>query len=314
MEPAPEVSVVIPCFNAATTIGLQLEALRRQIGAPQFEVIIVDNASQDDLQGAIERFRAVPEYSLRVVDAIEYQGSSYARNVGIGRSRADVVMCCDADDAVSRTWLRNGHRSTQSVDLWSGESILLNESIFGMGIDAVLDTFDAEPPHWAPPADKQQTLFPVLMGGNFGARRSTLLDIGGFDQAFAHFGDDNDLAFRARRAGFSIPVAETVRIAYRGRTAIRLRMRTVFRASKARRQLLEYYDTTPIPKIHPWPIDIGRCLIATILSPARRGRVRQTDLLLRWAAVLGNAYGVLRYRHFGHPPASRLGLGFPQER
>ena len=40
---APAVSVIIPAYNAARTLPLQLEALAAQVDPPAFEVIVVDN-------------------------------------------------------------------------------------------------------------------------------------------------------------------------------------------------------------------------------------------------------------------------------
>lgn len=41
-EPVPVLSVIVPCHNGASTLGIQLEALASQVGAPPFEVIVVD--------------------------------------------------------------------------------------------------------------------------------------------------------------------------------------------------------------------------------------------------------------------------------
>ncbi|MBF2059991.1 glycosyltransferase family 2 protein, partial [Fischerella thermalis] len=42
-----KVSVIIPCLNAAETIGVQLEALANQQWSQPWEVIIADNGSTD---------------------------------------------------------------------------------------------------------------------------------------------------------------------------------------------------------------------------------------------------------------------------
>lgn len=309
MTADPAVSVVIPCFNASKTIGLQLEALRQQIDAPQFEVVLVDNASQDDLPSAVKGFHPSPDYLTRIVEANDFKGSSYARNVGISACRAEIILFCDADDVVSRTWVRNGFLSTQHSDLWSGESILLPEGSFALGAQSVLDSFDGHPPDWEPPADKQDVPFPILMGGNFGATRRTLLELRGFDQAFAHFGDDNELAFRARQAGHRIPVAETARLAYRGRSSPHARARTIFYAALARRQLLEAHRATSLSTLRPWALELAYCLVATVLNPVRKRKATALSLHFRWAAALGDSWGVFKYRHFGRPPKSLLGAG-----
>ena len=101
--------------------------------------------------------------------------------------------------------MRNGYLSSQHTELWTGESILLAEAPFSDGLEAVRRGFDGSPPEWSAQADKQPGPFPVLMAGNFGRARSTLLELRGFDQGFAHYGDDNDLAFRSRRPAIASP-------------------------------------------------------------------------------------------------------------
>ena len=41
----PVVSVIIPAFNAERVLGLQLDSLADQDGAPAYEVLVVDNLS-----------------------------------------------------------------------------------------------------------------------------------------------------------------------------------------------------------------------------------------------------------------------------
>ena len=79
----PSVSVVIPCFQAQSTIALQLASLSDQVDAPPFEVILVDNDPAQRLEKAAADFLHSNAFELRIVPAHEHQGSSYARNVGI---------------------------------------------------------------------------------------------------------------------------------------------------------------------------------------------------------------------------------------
>lgn len=304
----PSVSVVIPCFQAQSTIALQLASLSDQVDAPPFEVILVDNDPAQRLDKAAADFLHSNAFELRIVPAHEHQGSSYARNVGISHARAESLQFCDADDVVSRTWVRNGYLSSQHTELWTGESILLAEAPFSDGLEAVRREFDAPPPEWSAPADKQPGPFPVLMGGNFGGARSTLLELRGFDQGFAHYGDDNDLAFRSRRAGHRVPVAESVRIGYRGKWSAKQRLRRGFFDARARRRLLIVHDVSSQSPVPPWPIDIARCLVATALMPFRRS-VSPFDVAMRWSHVLGNSSGALRFGWPRMAPASTPGLG-----
>ncbi|GAP77983.1 MULTISPECIES: glycosyltransferase family 2 protein [Brachybacterium] len=304
----PSVSVIIPCFQAQATIALQLASLSDQVDAPSFEVILVDNDPAQRLDEDVADFLHSSAFDLRIVRAHEHQGSSYARNVGISHARAESLQFCDADDVVSRTWVRNGHLSTLDSLLWTGESILLTEAPFSAGLEAVRREFDAPPPEWSAPADKQTGPFPVLMAGNFGAARSTLLELQGFDQGFAHYGDDNDLAFRSRRDGHRVPVAESVRIAYRGKWSATQRMRRGFHDARARRRLLIVHGASSQSPVPPWPVDIARCLAATVLMPFRRS-VAPFDVAMRWSHALGNASGSLRFGWPRKAPASTPGHG-----
>lgn len=308
--PPPQVSVIIPCFRAAETIGLQLASLSDQIDPPPFEVVLVDNDPAGDLESAVERFRSSPAFELRIVPAHEHQGSSYARNVGIAHARSESLLFCDADDVVSQTWVRNGARTTETAALWSGSAIPLAPTYFTHGPGPVRAEIDAPPPSWEAPLDDQRTPFPILMAGNFGARRTTLIELRGFDQSFAHFGDDNDLAFRARRAGHRIPISKCVRIGYRGRTRLRTRLRYAYSAAEAKRVLLARHDAADLSTVLPWHEDLLRTAAASALLPLRRSATVE-EILLRWAYALGNTRGSFR-RGPADAPRDLLGAGLPQ--
>lgn len=309
MQGQPEVSVIIPCHNAATTVTQQLEALSAQIDPPPFEVIVVDNRSTDDLAAALAPFSTSRTFTMRCVEASRHQGSSYARNVGVSHARASLLQFCDADDIVSRSWVRNGVLSTRAVGMWSGEATGVPDAVFRSGTSEVWKAFDDKPPAWHAPDKPQEGDLPVLLGGNFGITRSQFLRLGGFDQTFAHFGDDNDLAFRARRFGCEIPVATCVAIAFREKARFRQKLRIGFHAAQARQLLLEKHDAQGLSALAPWPIDLLRCAAATALAPIRRPRPDAEDILLRWAFALGNAAGSIRYRTLNRVPAGGLGEG-----
>lgn len=100
------VSVIIPCFNEAKTIGNQLAALAHQRVDFDWEVIVVDNGSTDGTVTQAERFRdLLPQ--LRIIQATDRRGAAHARNVGAEAARGRWLAFCDADDAVSGTWLQS---------------------------------------------------------------------------------------------------------------------------------------------------------------------------------------------------------------
>jgi glycosyltransferase involved in cell wall biosynthesis len=88
----PEVSVVIPAYNAAGYIGAAVDSVLNQT-FDQLEVIVVDDGSTDDTAAVVadmsDRVRCLRQPN---------SGVSAARNKGIGESRGRYVAFLDADD------------------------------------------------------------------------------------------------------------------------------------------------------------------------------------------------------------------------
>ena len=99
-----KLSVIIPCLNAAGTIGAQLDALAVQQWDQPWEVIVADNGSTDRSLAIVERYRyKLP--NLRVVDASARRGQPCALNTGAMAAKGDALAFCDADDEVAPGWL-----------------------------------------------------------------------------------------------------------------------------------------------------------------------------------------------------------------
>jgi len=90
--PAPTVTVVIPAFNAADTIGRALASLRAQT-YPHLEIIVVDDGSADDTAQRARRERA----AVRCIRQ-DNAGPSAARNRGVQEASGELVAFLDADD------------------------------------------------------------------------------------------------------------------------------------------------------------------------------------------------------------------------
>jgi len=87
------VSVVIPCFRCAATIGRAIESVLRQTRQPA-EIIVVDDGSDDGSREAISRLPGV-----RAVFLGNNVGPASARNAGWNAATQDYVAFLDADDA-----------------------------------------------------------------------------------------------------------------------------------------------------------------------------------------------------------------------
>lgn len=90
----PSVCVVIPMFNAASTIAKALKSLAQQTRQPD-RVIVVDDGSSDGSAQIVESL-SLP-YKLLLIRQ-NNQGPSAARNIGVFRSTETLLAFLDADD------------------------------------------------------------------------------------------------------------------------------------------------------------------------------------------------------------------------
>jgi glycosyltransferase involved in cell wall biosynthesis len=90
----PLVSVVIPTFNRADTIGRAIGSVLTQTHT-DFEVIVVDDGSSDGTKAAVARW---DEPRLRYVPLSSNAGAPQARNVGIDLAQGEFVAFLDSDD------------------------------------------------------------------------------------------------------------------------------------------------------------------------------------------------------------------------
>jgi glycosyltransferase involved in cell wall biosynthesis len=96
-------SIVIPCRNAAHTIGATLEGLASQTWPAECEVIVADNGSTDDLISILKQYHLrLP--LLRHINASARRGPSHARNVGVRSATGERILFCDADDVPAPGW------------------------------------------------------------------------------------------------------------------------------------------------------------------------------------------------------------------
>lgn len=96
------ISVVVPMYNAASTLERALQSVAEQTLLP-FEVLCVDDGSQDHCAEVARRFDTRGTFSLQVLTQPRNLGAAAARNAGLARACGDYVAFLDADDS----WLPN---------------------------------------------------------------------------------------------------------------------------------------------------------------------------------------------------------------
>jgi hypothetical protein len=88
-----KVSVIIPAYRAARTIGRAIDSVLAQTHPAACEIVVVDDGSPDDTAAALAPYGSRVRL-LRKPNG----GAASARNLGIDQSAGDLVAFLDADD------------------------------------------------------------------------------------------------------------------------------------------------------------------------------------------------------------------------
>jgi glycosyltransferase involved in cell wall biosynthesis len=90
----PEISVIIPCYNEASTIEAILDAVRAS-EVPDKEILVVDDGSTDGTREKLRSLEGLP--GLRVIFHERNRGKGAALRTGFQAATGDVVIVQDAD-------------------------------------------------------------------------------------------------------------------------------------------------------------------------------------------------------------------------
>lgn len=90
----PLVSVIIPTYNRAHLVERAINSVLNQT-YQDFEIIVVDDCSNDDTEAVIKRFH---DPRIRYIRHEKNQGGSAARNTGIRAAHGEIIAFLDSDD------------------------------------------------------------------------------------------------------------------------------------------------------------------------------------------------------------------------
>lgn len=183
----PKVSVVIPAYNRAASIGLAVGSVLRQTLC-DLEVIVVDDASSDDTAAALE---AIGDERLRIIRHAKNAGGAAARNTGIRAATGEWVAFQDSDDEwlplkLERQLAALARLGSDVVGVYCGMIILGRPGDSGFNPAAVSYWPN---PRIRPAAFEGPLYRTLLLSGSlistqtFMGRRDALLEIGGFDES-----------------------------------------------------------------------------------------------------------------------------------
>ncbi len=204
---APKASVVVPAYNAASTLGECLASVR-MLNYPDYETIVIDDGSTDSTS------RIAEQAQVQVI-RIEHRGLAAARNAGVAAASGEIIAFIDADARADRDWLYHLVETITRRDAAAASG----PNFAPMPASARAAAMAAAPglPREVRAGDDRLA---QLCGCNMAITKAALSKIGGFDPAFASAGDDVDLSWRLTAAGETLAYAPGATVIHERRATL----------------------------------------------------------------------------------------------
>jgi glycosyltransferase involved in cell wall biosynthesis len=191
-------SIIIPNYNRAEALYHTLQALTKQtVDKNSFEVIIVDDGSQDNSLNVVQNFQA--PYTIQLIQQPN-QGPGAARNIGATTAKSGFFIFLDADMIAGKSLIS----AFQKMHEISPQAVLIGRQLPYPSYDFKLLkefyypvlAFDLGSNPIRPP-------FHALASGNCAVDRISFEILHGFDEKF-RMAEDIEFGFRAVEHKISI--------------------------------------------------------------------------------------------------------------
>ena len=197
------VSVVIPNWNGKKYLRQCLKSLRQQ-DFRKFEIIVVDNGSEDDSVDMMKR--EFPE--VKILRMRKNEGFCRAVNKGIHAAKAPYILLLNNDTRAEATFVKEMFRGIRRhKNCFSCQAKMIQKDYPDL-IDDAGDFYSAlgwafadgkGEPEWE--HNNEKKIFSSCAGAAI-YRKSILDKIGLFDESHFAYLEDLDLGYRAKRYGY----------------------------------------------------------------------------------------------------------------
>ncbi len=195
----PIVSVIVPAYNSASTIGVCLEALQKQTYPREgYEIIVVDDDSKDDTR------KVALSTGVKVISRGK-RGRSGVRNLGAQLAVGEIILFTDSDCEPISSWIELMTAPFQDQEVagvkgayWSRQQELV----------ARFTQVEVEERYRRM---AQQASINFVDTYAAGYRREIFLANNGFDESLL-IDEDQDLSFRLSRQGYKMVFVPEARV------------------------------------------------------------------------------------------------------
>ena len=184
------ISVIIPGYNVSNYVSECLDALLAQtMPRDAYEIIYVDDASEDDSQDVVGRYGGV-----RLLALPENRGQATARNLGLQEARGEIILFTDADCVPAHDWIEAMLRPFEDPEIAGTKGIYRTRQRSLIARFAQVE---------------YESRYDIMRRAHYidfidtysaGYRAEVLRQHGGFDPSF-RIDEDQELSFRLAEAG-----------------------------------------------------------------------------------------------------------------
>jgi glycosyltransferase involved in cell wall biosynthesis len=143
-----KISVIIPTYKRNSYLYKAIESLQKQV-FKEFEIIVVDNACENELKNRIEELNQNLHIPTCYVGEPNL-GLQHARHAGVRNSNGDILVFTDDDATFDPNWLDAYHIKFKEFP---------QMAVSG---GPVLPKWEKEPPKWLVDFIGNKTQFPIL--------------------------------------------------------------------------------------------------------------------------------------------------------
>jgi GT2 family glycosyltransferase len=248
-------SVVVVTWNRRDLLRACLHSLTCQHWKEPFEVIVVDNGSDDGSPDMVLReFSGGPGFQLKLIRNSDNRGFCAANNQAIAASTSEFVALLNNDAEADPNWLAalaSAFEGRPEVGMAASKILVYEDPrridkvghlIYPDGQNRGRGSGELDRGQYD---QVEEVAWPDGCAAMY--RRSMLEEIGGFDEDFFAYADDAELGLRARIAGWKcLYVPQAVVRHHRGAT---LGLR-----SSRRLELIERNRVLLAAKLFPWSL------------------------------------------------------------
>ncbi len=206
---SPKVSIIIPVFNKVELTKDCLNSLLENTVYPNYEVIVVDNASTDGTKEFLKNREKI-QSNLKVIYNEKNLGFAKANNIAADVAEGKYLVFLNNDTQVQKFWLSalvEVVENDEEVFAVGSKLLFPNRTIQHAGVVVLNAELNILPVHYLYQYPQntgvllKPRLFQVLTGASLLVRKEKFFEVEKFNESFWNGYEDVDLCFKLQELG-----------------------------------------------------------------------------------------------------------------